>query len=96
MKYKDIKFKTHFFLSQIGDNKYLVAKCIIDNEEKLIYISYQVEAIGPASKDPNEKIVDKTPRLYISDFLSVMGDDDVIDSLAYTKKYDDIIALTKK
>lgn len=99
LRYKEIKFQTHFFPSKtIEGNIYLVARYIdsYDNNVKYIYISYNRPAMGISTIGDYEELIEKKPILYISDFLSIMKDTPTHPFADISKAlHDNIIKLVK-
>lgn len=84
MLYKDVKFKSNFFLTK-SENGLPIWYCAnidavkIDSNElplEFVWFRFSPELFGLAGYD-NETIADKRVALYVKDFLSVMGDTEV-------------------
>lgn len=91
MKYKDLKFKTHFFMSTNKRYVFLVAR--IDNivsendgEYEYIWIDIINNHIGLAGKATEDELITFKPCLYVQDFLSVMSNTEV--TVGLTRNHD--------
>lgn len=75
--YKDLKFKTHFFVSEYSSTFFYVARAKMHENEFFIHINPHGGWIGVNTDNMNEVINIKTPVFLVEDFLKIFGDVEV-------------------